>query len=70
MGQDGYGRGGAYNAIKDNVSSFAESIIWYAEQATTAEGKVTELESRLAAFEMSSKQPPPDMGYHTHPDVI
>ena len=64
MGQEGYGTGGAYNAIEDDGSSLAESIVQYAERATTAEGKVDELESRLAALEMGSQQPPPQMGYY------
>ena len=52
MGQEGYGTGGAYSAIDDDGSSLAESIVQYAERATQAEGKVNELESRLAALEM------------------
>ena len=45
--QEGYGS--AYNAIgDDDVASVAESIVQYAERATAAEGKVSELESRLA----------------------
>ena len=52
MGQEGYGTGGAYSAIDDDLSSLAESIVQYAERATQAEGKVDELESRLAALEM------------------
>ena len=64
MGQEGYGTGGAYNAIEDDGSSLAESIVQYAERATTTEGKVAKLESRLAALEMGSQQPPPQMGYY------
>ena len=64
MGQEGYGTGGAYNAIEDDGSSLAESIVQYVERATTAEGKVSELESRLAALEMGSQQPPTQMGYY------
>ena len=64
MGQEGYGTGGAYNAIDDDGSSLAESIVQYAERATTAEGKVAELESHLAALEMGSQQPPPQIGYY------
>ena len=30
MGQEGYGTGGAYNAIEDDGSSLAESIVQYA----------------------------------------
>ena len=64
MGQEGYVTGGAYNAIEDDDSSLAESIVQYAERATTAEEKVAELESRLADLEMGSQQPPPQMGYY------
>ena len=56
MGQEGYGTGGAYSAIDDEVSSLAESIVQYAERAIQVEGKVNELESRMAALEMV---PPP-----------
>ena len=56
MGQEGYVTGGAYNAIEDDGSSLAESIVQYAERDTQAEGKVNELEGRLAALEMG---PPP-----------
>ena len=64
MVQEGYGTGGAYNAIEDDGSSLAEIIIQNAERATTAEGKVSDLESRLAALEMGSQQPPPQVGYY------
>ena len=37
--------------------SLAERILQYAERATQSEGKVNELESRLAALEMG---PPPN----------
>ena len=56
MGQKGYGTGGAYSAIYDDGSSLAESIVKYAERATQAEGKVNELEIRLAALEMGPPQ--------------
>ena len=64
MGQESYSTGGSYNAIENDGSSLAESIVQYAERSTTAEGKVAELESRLAALEMGSQQPPPQMGYY------
>ena len=64
MVQEGYGTGGAYNAIEDDGSSLAESIVQYVERETTAERKVTDLESCLAALEMVSQQPPPQMGYY------
>ena len=57
MGKEGYVTCGAYSVIHDNMSSLAESIVQYAERATQAEGKVNELESRLASLEMG---PPPD----------
>ena len=37
MGQEGYGTGGAYSAIDDDLSSLAESIVQYAERTTQAE---------------------------------
>ena len=52
MVQEGYGTGGAYSAIDDDRSLLAESMVQYAESATQAEGKVNELESRLAVLEM------------------
>ena len=61
MGQEGYGTGGAYSEIYDNSSSLEESIVQYAERATQAEGKVNELENRLAALEMG----PPSTQTHT-----
>ena len=48
MCQEGCGTGGAYNVIEDYGSSLAHSIVQYAERSTQAEGKVNELESRLA----------------------
>ena len=56
MVQEGYGTCGAYSATDDDGSSLAESIVQYVERATQVEGKVNELESRLAALEMG---PPP-----------
>ena len=53
MGQEGYGAGGAFNAIADDdASTLAETIVNYAERATAAESKVSELESRLGMLEM------------------
>ena len=54
MGQKGYGTSGAYSAIDDDGSSLSESIAHYAERDTQAEGKVNELESRLAELEMGT----------------
>ena len=34
MGQEGYGKGGAYIAIDEYGSSLSESIVKYAERAT------------------------------------
>ena len=45
MGQDGYGNAGAYQAVEDDGSSLAQSIVQYAERATTAEAQVSDLES-------------------------
>ena len=64
MVQEGYGTGGANNAIEDDGSSLVESIVQYLERATTAEGKVSDLESCLAVLEMGSQQPTPQMGYY------
>ena len=57
MVQEGYGTGGAYSEIDDERSLLSESMVQYAESAKQAEGKVNELEIRLAALEM---RPPPD----------
>ena len=43
MGQEGYGTGGAYNAIEDDGLSLAEIIVQYAERSTQAKGKVDKL---------------------------
>ena len=45
LGQDGYG--GAFNVTEATTedSSLTESIVQHAEQATAAEGEVTDLES-------------------------
>ena len=66
MGQEGYGTGGAYSVIDDDGSSLAESIVQYAERATQAEGKVNELESRLAALEMGPTQHNHKMDHMPH----
>ena len=63
MGQEGYGNAGAYQAVEDDGSSLAQSIVQYAKRATTAEAQVSDLESRLAALEMVNQHPPPQMGY-------
>ena len=64
MGQEGYGTGGAYSAIDDNGSSLSESILQYSERATQAEGKVKDLDSRLAALEMLPLQSQTQTGYY------
>ena len=43
--------------------ALAQSIVQYAERATTAEAQVLDLESRLEALEMANQTPPPHMGY-------
>ena len=63
MGQEGYGNTSAYQAVEDDGSSLSQSIVQYAERATTAEAQVSDLESRLAALEMVNQHPPPQMGY-------
>ena len=50
--------------VEDDASSLAESIVQYAERATTAEGKVSNLESRLAALEMGLPKAPPQTAYY------
>jgi hypothetical protein len=57
IGQAGWGA--AYNAIGTNDEdnqSLTESIVKYAERATLAESKVSDLESRLSMLEMG--EPP------------
>ena len=63
MGQEGYGNARAYQAVEDDGSSLAQSIVQYAERATTAEAQVSDLESRLAALEMFNQHLPPQMGH-------
>ena len=64
MGQDGYGSIRAYNAIGDDGSSLAETIVKYAKRATQAEGKVNELESRLAGLEIGPPPTQTQKGYY------
>ena len=52
MANEGWGAG--FNAMEDDGSSLAESIVQYAERATTAESKVSDLEGRLAALELAA----------------
>ena len=63
MGQDGYGKVGAYNTIEDDGSSLAENIVQYSKRATQDEGKVRELESRVAALEMGPPPTQPQTGF-------
>ena len=63
MGQEGYGNASAYQAVEDDGSSLAQSIVQYVERATTAEAQVLDLENRLVALEMVNQHPPPHMGY-------
>ena len=58
MGQEGYGNAGAYQGVEDDGYSLAQSIVQYAERATTAKAQVSDLESRLAALEMVNQHPP------------
>ena len=55
LGQDGYG--GAFNATdtEQDDSTLTESIVRYAERTTEAEGKVADLENRLAQLEFGSQ---------------
>ena len=64
MGQEGYGKGGVYNAIEDYRSSLADRIVQYAKRATQAEREVNDLESRLAALEMGPPPTQPQTGYY------
>jgi hypothetical protein len=66
LGQDGYG--GAFNATAETITddtSLTESIVRYAERASAAEGKVSELEQRLSQLEVGSQMmaPPPHAAY-------
>ena len=45
MGQEVYGNADAYNAVEDDGSLMAQSIVQHAERATTAEAQVSDLES-------------------------
>ena len=60
LAQEGYGGQGAFKLMEEDNSSLAESIVQYAERATSAESKVSELESRLSALEMKG---PPQTAY-------
>jgi hypothetical protein len=68
IGQEGWGA--AYNAIGTNDEdnqSLTESIVKYAERATLAESKVSDLESRLSMLEMGGPptQLPVNAAYFT-----
>ena len=69
LGNAGYS--GAVNAAaEDDTTSLTESIVKYAERATAAESKISEIESRFAAFEMGpappvyGPPPPPQAAYY------
>ena len=69
LGNAGYS--GAFNATTDDdTTSLTESIVQYAERATAAESKVSDLESRIAAIELGASQPtygpppPPQTAYY------
>jgi len=66
LGQEGYG-GTFYMAdTMDDDTSITESIVKYAERATMAESKVSNLEQRLAQLEVNSQMgaPPPNAAYY------
>jgi hypothetical protein len=68
LSQEGYGT--AYNAIgpnDDDTNSLTESIVKYAERASLAESKVSDLESRLSLLELGGQQnmPPANAAYFT-----
>jgi hypothetical protein len=68
LSQEGWG--GAYNAIgtnDDDANSLTESIVKYAERATLAESKVSDLESCLSMLEMGGQTytPPVNAAYFT-----
>jgi hypothetical protein len=68
IGQEGWGT--AYNAIgpdDTDSNSLTESIVKYAERASLAESKVSDLESRLSMLEMGGQQyaPPTNAAYFT-----
>ena len=50
----------------DDNTSITESIVKYAERATMAESKVSNLEQRLAQLEVNSQMggPPPNTAYY------
>ena len=61
LGQEDYG--GAYMGTEgqdNDRSSLAASVVEYAEKASRTDTRVSDLEARLAAFEMSggTQQPP------------
>ena len=66
LGQEGYG--GAFHMadVMDDDTSITESIVKYAERATMAESKVSNLEQRLAQLEVTSQMgaPPPNAAYY------
>jgi hypothetical protein len=67
MSQEGWGT--AFNATgtqqDDDGNSLTESIVKYAERATAAESKVSELESRLSNLEMGNQQYAAEAAYFT-----
>ena len=66
IGMAGCGTG--FSAVEDDAGLLAESIVQYAERASMAEGKVSDLEGRLAALEMvaSTTQTPVSMYHAPH----
>ena len=69
MRQEGYGT--AFNAV-ENLSykeSLTETIVKYAERASLAESKVSELEERLSMLEMDSTAAQAPPGYAPQPQM-
>ena len=57
LGQEGYGNAfmGAENTPDDDGSSLAASVVEYVEKASHTDTRVSELEARLAAFELGTQ---------------
>ena len=57
LGQAGYGRAfmGTEGSPDNNCSSLAVSVVKFAEKASHTDTRVSDLEARLAAFEMGVK---------------
>ena len=52
------GYGGMFNAMEgDDVDSIVEAITQYAERATSAESKTSEMESELSQLKLDTQNP-------------